>query len=443
MALERGDEVCAARCHCGGQPGAGGGKGEMKILLVTTYYTPDLGPSAPMLAMLGEDLAARGHAVTVICAVPHFPSGRVAPEYRKGLWQWEEQNGVRVCRVRVPGGDRANLRHRLWTFVVYQILATLAGLTLSYDAALITNPAIETGLPFAVLGWLRRKPCVFAVWDLYPEVGARLGIFRGRLVINVVKAMEDFCLRRAAAVQALSAGFVESLRNRVGHPEKLTVIPVWIDVDFIHPLPRQNNFSETHGLNDSFVVLYAGNLGLSQGLEQVVGAAGLLAAEPHIRFVFVGDGPNREALQGQARQKQLANVQFIPFQPRERLPEVLAAADLSLVSLQSGFGDGSLPSKTFSILASGRPFLAITDAGSQLWKLADDLRAGRWVPPGDPQAIRKAVVELSQDPEALRRMGENGRSYALQHHARQAAADRFEQLFQQILPSKKRTFYAQ
>ncbi len=405
----------------------------MKILVITPYYTPDLGPSAPMLAMLCEDLAARGHAVTVICAVPHFPSGQVAAGYRRGLWYWEVQHGVRVCRVRVPSGDRAILSHRLRVFVVYQVLATLVGFNLNYDAVLITNPAIETGLTFAVLAWLRHKPCVFAVWDLYPEVGAQLGIFRGRLVIKAVKAVEDFCLRRAQVVQALSDGFEESLRIRVRNPEHIAVIPLWIDADFIRPLPRLNNFSETHGLNNSFVVLYAGNLGLSQGLEQVLAAAGLLGSDPQIRIVLVGDGPNRETLQNQAKQMQLANVQFIPFQPREQLPEVLAAADLSLVSMQPGFGDRSLPSKTFSILASGRPFLAITDEGSQLWKLAYDSQAGRWLPPGDPEAIRKAVLELSQDPEARQRMGENGRKYALKHHSRQVAADRFEQLFQQML----------
>ena len=218
----------------------------MKILVVTPYYTPDLGPSAPMLSVLCESLASRGYEVTVLAAVPHFPSGRVASKYKQGIWQWKELNGVQVCRVRVPSGNRANLCHRLWTLFIYQLLVTIAGWRLSYDATFITNPAIETGIPFAVLSWLRRKPCIFGVWDLYPEVGQQLGIFRNRVVIAVVKALEDFCLQKAAVVQALSEDFVQNLSARVGCPEKLVVIPIWIDMEFIHPLSRKNPANPCH-----------------------------------------------------------------------------------------------------------------------------------------------------------------------------------------------------
>lgn len=404
----------------------------MHVLLITPYYAPDLGPSAPLLTMLSEDLVASGHQVTVLTSVPHFPTGQVASEYRGRAWRWEILNGVRICRVWVPSGNRANLRHRLLTFVVYQVLASLVGLRLTYDVALVINPAIETGLPFALLVWLRRKPCIYGVWDLYPEVGVQLGVFRSSIVIALVRSLEDFCLQRAALVQALSDGFLPNLQARKGSPANLLVIPPWLDTGFIQPLPRRNAFSKEFSLDDYFTILYAGNLGLSQGLGNVLSAAHLLAAHSEIRFVFVGDGAQRKELVAQSRQLRLTNVQFIPFQPRERLPEVLATADLSLISLQAGIGNGSLPSKSFPILASGRPVLAIVDQDSSIYNLIQQSDAGVTVAPSDPQGLVNSVLTLLEDPERRQQMGQAGRDYVVQHHSREMATHEFVTAFESI-----------
>jgi colanic acid biosynthesis glycosyl transferase WcaI len=404
----------------------------MRLLVVTPYYAPDLGPSAPLLTMLCEDLVALGHRVTVLAAVPHFPSGHVEPEYRRPFWKWEAPAGVDVCRLWVPSGDRANLRHRLVTFVVYQLLALIVGLGQRYDAAIITNPAIETGLPFAALAWLRRRPAVFCVWDLYPEVGIRLGVFRNPLVISVVRALEDFCLRRADAVQVLAEGFLENLCGRVGQATRMAVIAPWLDTDFVRPLPRRNAFAEEHGLTDGCVILYAGNLGLSQALDKVLLAAGLLLPQADVRFVFVGEGAAREQLMAQATRLGLSNVRFIPFQPRERLPDLLATADVALVSLQAGIGDDSLPSKTFPLLASGRPIIACVDEGSAIRAVIQQAEAGLCVAPEDPEALAGAIRLLAHDPALRQQMGANGRRFALSHHSRRTAAEQFERLLRII-----------
>ena len=404
----------------------------MRVLFVSPYYAPDLGPSSPLLAMLAEDLVSSGHQVTVLASVPHFPTGYVAPEYRKRLWYWESINGVRVCRVWVPSGDRSNLRHRLLTFIIYQLLACWVGFRVSYDVAFVVNPAIETGLPFTLLVWLRRKPAIFGVWDVYPEVGIQLGIFRHSVVITLVKALEDFCIRHATAVQALSDGFVPNLQKRVERSDKLFVMPPWLDVDFIRPLPRQNTFSQEHGLDHHFTVIYAGNLGLSQGLEHVLLAAQLLSSDPRFKFVLVGDGAQREALVSQANQLELTNVQFIPFQPRERLPEVLASADVCLVSLQPGMGSGSLPSKTFPILASARPIIAAVEQDSAISFLVEQSQAGVVVPPSAPKKLAGAILGLAADPQRCQDMATRGREYVVRYHSRQSAARKFENVLQRI-----------
>lgn len=404
----------------------------MKILLVTPYFTPDLGPSAFMLSMLAEDLTQFGHHVTVLAAVPHFPTGIVPQEHRHGLWKWDQQKAVRICRVRVPTGNRNNLWHRLFTFLVYQVLASFIGIRQNYDVALITNPVIETGLPFLFLCSLRHKPVVFAVWDLYPEVVEQVGVFRSRTVFYLVKLLEDFCLRHANKVQALVEGFLPNLNARIGFPNRVVYIPAWVDTDNICPLSRHNHFSKEFELDAKFVILYAGNLGYLQGLENIIASAKKVSINPKIRFVFVGDGAALPDLLKLVEELNLPNVLFFPYQPSGNMPELLAIADLTLVSLVTGVGASSLPSKTISYLASGRPILAVTDEGNDLWKLVNSSQSGRCITPGRPDLLADIILELAESPDTLRVMGKNGRAYAIAHHSRQVAAQKFEGIFKQI-----------
>jgi colanic acid biosynthesis glycosyl transferase WcaI len=168
---------------------------------------------------------------------------------------------------------------------------------------------------------------------------------------------------------------------------------------------RTNAFALEHKLLDEFVVLYAGNVGLSQGLEHVVVAAERLATEPDMRMVFVGDGAGRSALEAEAVRHPAAQVTSLPLQPRSRLAEVLGTADISLVCLKRGVGTGSVPSKTLSILASGRPLVASVDEGSDTRRLVEAAGAGLCVPPEDPSALAEAILALRRDPKRRADMG--------------------------------------
>jgi colanic acid biosynthesis glycosyl transferase WcaI len=163
-------------------------------------------------------------------------------------------------------------------------------------------------------------------------------------------------------------------------------------------------------------------------LEHVVVAAERLATEPDIRMVFVGDGAGRSALEAEVARHPTAQVTSLPFQPRSRLAEVLGTADISLVCLKRGVGIGSQPSKTLSILASGRPLVASVDEASDTRRLVESAGAGLCVPPEDPSALAEAILALRRDPKRRADMGERGREYAIRHHSIAAAADRFEEL---------------
>lgn len=405
----------------------------MRILIVTPYYPPDGGPGSPLFGMLSEALVRRGHQVTILASVPHYPTGHVLPEYRGMQVRKAIENGVNVIRVPVPSMDRSNLAQRFIQFGVYQVSATLAGLNQEYDIALFSNPFLMVGLQFAVLAVLRNKPAVYSIHDVYPDVGVRLGVFRNKPVVALVTALEKFCLDRAKYVRILSESFAPKMRT-LGVPErKLVLIYDWVDTDLIKPLPRENDFAREHGLLDKFVVLYAGNIGLSQGLEHVLMAAERLKSEEDIRFVFVGDGTGRERLVAKAEARGLSNVLFLPFQPRERLPEVLATADVSLVTLRKGVGFESLPSKSFSILASGRPLIASVDEGSDLISLIRRSEAGVCLPPEDSGSLAQAILAQKKDSELRFIMGQKGRAYATAYHSPDAAAEQFDDLLSKCL----------
>jgi len=400
----------------------------MKILVVTPHYLPDGGPSAPLYAMLCEALVQRGHHVTMVAAVPHYPSGRVPAEYRGWRTKFTVENGVRVVRVPIPSINRSRLLPRLYQFLVFQARAAWAGRGKAYDVALFSNPWLSTGLPLAMSALIHRKPLVFSVHDVYPNVGVALGVFRHRWVVRAVASGERFCLQRAKYVRILADSFGPSVRELGVPADKLALIYDWVDTDLIRPLARDNAFAQEHQFVDKFVVLYAGNIGLSQGLEHVLTVADRLAQHDDIQFVFVGDGAGRTRLVRQAEQSHLTNVQFIPFQPRARLPEVLATADVSLVILQRGIGAQSLPSKSFSILASGRPIIASVDMDSDMAKLVARSGAGRCVPPEDPAQLAEVILAMKADANGRVRMGQAGREYAVRYHSPGAAAEKFEQL---------------
>jgi colanic acid biosynthesis glycosyl transferase WcaI len=408
----------------------------MKILILTPHYSPDLGPSAPLFTMLSEGLVKQGHDVIVVTTVPHYPSGKVNSSYR-GKWiQRSIENGVRISRVWLPSVNRSNFAFRLIQFFFYQIGAVWAEFNQKYDVVITANPALWTWMPFAYYVCLSHKPAVFSVHDVYPDVGVTLGVFRNKFMVTVVSGLERYCLNHSSIVRILSESFRPGLRN-LGTPDsKMALVYDWVDTDLIQPLSRNNNFAQSYDLKDRFVVLYAGNIGLSQGLENVLAAAELLAGEPDVHFLFVGDGPGREQLIIKANSHKLTNVQFVPFQPRSRLPEVLGCADVSLVILRKGIGTGSLPSKTFSILASGRPLIASVDELSETWNLIQNAQAGLCIEPDNPLELVKAILLLKNDQNLRERFGQNGRIWAERNHSPQSATIQFEELLKKAIDLK-------
>lgn len=397
--------------------------------MIADYYKPDGGPAAPLFTTLSEGLVRRGHELTVVTTVPHFPSGRVQQKYRSLKIKSSVENGVNVIRVPLPSVDRSKLLSRMIQFLAFQIGATLASIGKQYDVLLTHTPAFEVWIPFMVHHMLLHKPIIYSIYDVYPDVGIKLGLFRNPIVIKLVTLLENSCLTSATKIRVISKSFIPSLMTRGIPEEKISLIYDWVDTIDNSILPRENSFSIENALNYLFVVMYAGNIGTIQGLDSVLEAANQLRNETDIGFVFVGDGGARANLIQKAAQLKLNNVKFIPYQPRERMPEIWASSDIALVSLKKGVGFGALPSKTFSILSSGRPVVSCIDPGSDTWNLVERAQAGLCVEPESPEQLAMAILYLKDSPDLRSQMGVNGRNYVLRYHSPNHASEAFEKLF--------------
>ena len=407
----------------------------MKLLIVCPHFTPDVAPTGEVMTSIAGALVDRGHELHVLTALPWYREHRVEPGWGGRLWRTERTAWGRITRLHPFPTDKTNIPARAAAFAGFTGLATIVGLLgrARPDAVMVMSPP----LPLGVAGWLaaasRRAPFVFNVQDVFPDVAVELGAISDPRVIAAASWLERFLYRRADAVTVLSDDLRDNVAAKLrGHrPERVEVIPNFVDTERIVPADRENSYRSEYDLSGRTVVMYAGNVGLSQSLDLVVDAARRHQHREDLVFVINGGGSALADLKEQAAG--LDNLRFVPMQPRERLPEVLAAADLHLVPLRSGLARSSVPSKLYSILASGRPVLASVDAGTEVASTIERAGAGVSVPPEDPAAFSAALDGLLDDPVRMAALGMAGRHFVEGWVSPAAVGAAYERLFEAVL----------
>jgi glycosyltransferase involved in cell wall biosynthesis len=217
---------------------------------------------------------------------------------------------------------------------------------------------------------------------------------------------------------------------------KIEVIPTWADPEEVRPMPKENSFRRKYGLCQKFVVMYAGNMGLTSCLEDVLHAAEILRENDDIQFVLIGEGVKKESLIAEMHAKKLKNILFLPFQPREIFPEMLAAADLGLVTHNSGSTLSSLPSKIFNVMASARPILSVASRGSEIMQIVAEAGCGWNVPPESPEKLAEAILQLKSEESRLIQMGLNSRACLEKNYARRRCVDAYEKMLTTLCDQK-------
>jgi colanic acid biosynthesis glycosyl transferase WcaI len=398
--------------------------------LLTLYFTPDVAANAVIMTELAEELTALGHQVTVTTAFPHYAGNVIDQRYRGRLIQQDEHKGMKIIRTYLyTSPHKQRFLVRFLNYVSFNLLSTLVGLFAGpQDVILAASPPLTIALSAFIIGCVKRIPYIYNVQDIYPDVVVKLGILNNPFIIALSRLLERFVYTHARHITVLSEGFKANLLRKEVPLKKLTVISNFVDVDFIRPLPSNNSFRHRFGLDDRFVVLYAGNLGHSQNLEHVLECASLVIGNKDITFVIVGNGSRKPYLEALSREIGLRNVYFIPFQPWKDVPEIYAAADISLVTLKKGIAFDSVPSKVYTIMSSARPVIAAVDPGSDAWVLVEQAKCGLCVEPENPYALTEAIRTLYADPDLRMHLGRNGREHVIKYYTRQVVARKYHEL---------------
>lgn len=401
------------------------------VLLITPHYAPDYGPSAPIFTWLCEDLIKMGFRVSVICGVPHYGQAAELARYFPRKVNYEYRSGVDLYRIRVLNGSKNSLVRRILYHVLFNVNVTQTSLKLKKTDVIIGNgPVLWSGIPLLVKAIFPRTPFIYTVFDVYPDVLEKLGVVKAHWIANLIRKIESIYYRKSSSIVVLSQGFKDNLVSNGVEEQKIHVIPPCVDVDFFQPLDGNHHLRRKWNLEDQFVVLYSGNVGYSQGLDTVLDAACILTEMRSIKFVIVGDGVQLENLKNQAKCKDISNIQFHEFVPFEEVPHLYSIADACLVSMKPELVIESVPSKTYSIMACGKPVLATVDSNSEVSSLLNIAKCGICVPPGNPEALAAAVMQLYSDREGCATMGKNGRNYAVMNFQRKVAAIRYSDLIE-------------
>ncbi len=406
----------------------------MRILIYSYNYAPEPIGIAPLITELAEGLVKRGHEVRVVTGMPNYPERQIYEGYRGKLYLTEKTNGVAVQRSYVWIRPQPSLIDRLLlevTFVLTSFVHALKGKR--PDVILLTAPPLPVSVPAALLGWIHRTPVVLNLQDILPEAAVHVGLLQNPKLIRIFEFLEKFAYRTATKISVIADGFVDNLLNKGVPKDKIEQISNWVDVDFIRPLPKENNeFRATHQLSDKFVVLYSGNIALTQGLETVISAAVHLLHIPEIAIVIVGEENALERLRQYRDTCKATNVILLPFQPRAKLPEMLAAADIGLVVQKSNVISFNMPSKIPLLLASGRAIVASVPATGTAARAIQQSGSGIIIPPEDPAALAATIEELYYNPDKVKQLGEKSRHYAMENYSFEQALDRYEKLFAAI-----------
>jgi colanic acid biosynthesis glycosyl transferase WcaI len=400
---------------------------DMKVLLLHMRFHPDVTGTAPLVTALASDLVEKGDQVTVIASAPHYGLNGTPASCGKGSLRASDFQGVRVYRTWVHLPKDAGGRQRSLNYLSYNLLSTIrAPIGPRYDVCLCVAPPITVGLTGLLVQRLRGTPLVFVVQDVWPDCLEAIGQLRNPALIRTFRLVERIVYRKAARLVAVSEGMKEYLVTGKGVPAgKIAVIPNWADVQAIKPLPKDNAFRERHGLSDRFLVLFAGNIGFVSHLETVVEAANLLRGNSLVKILIVGEGNAKPELLRRAAELKLDNVLFLPRQPEEVVPQMLAACDLGLVTLHQKLGRLNVPSKTYPIMASARPVVAAVGQDSEVFRVISEGNCGFWVPPDDGPALADTIRSLACQPERLDWAGQNGRRYVEEHFTRERAVARY------------------
>jgi glycosyltransferase involved in cell wall biosynthesis len=389
----------------------------MRVTLLTHYYPPEVGAPQARLSALARGLSRRGVEVTVHTGFPHYPDGVIQPPYRNRPWLIEEPNGVRVVRSAVYPAPNRGFGRRIANHVSFALSAVATARAGGpADAVIVETPPLLLAGSSIAYSRAKKAALVVNVSDMWPDSAVALGTLRRPRLVSAARRLEHACYRAADAIVCPTRGIETALEGLDESRGKVHRIPPSVDPDlFPAAAPRSNG---------TFRVLYAGTVGMSQGVGTLIDAAELLNGRPEIEIVIAGDGAEGPELRSRLERAGLGNVTMLGRVPHERIPELYAEADAAVVLLRDKpLFEGALPTKMFEAMSAGRPL--VLSAAGEAATLVEEASCGVVVPPERPTELAAALTDLAGDRERAGRLGEAGRQAVVDGFSRESAFDRW------------------
>lgn len=403
----------------------------MHILVFSHYYPPEVNAPASRTSEHARAWVAAGHRVTVVTSAPNHPTGVLYPGYQNRLLQREMIDGVEVVRVWTHLAVNSGFAWRIANYVSYMVTAIMAVPRLDRpDVILSTSPQFFCGLAGLGARLVRRVPWVLEIRDLWPESIVSVGAMKKSAAIRFLEWLERQAYRKADRVVSVTNSFVPHIASRRGQDD-VVVIKNGVNLDLFRKTGDSEATKKRFGFENRIVAAYIGTHGMAHRLSTVLDAAAILADDPRIGFLLVGDGAERAGLEQTARNMGLVNLHFAGQLPKSEMPAVWSATDISLIVLRkSDTFKSVLPSKMFEAMAMECPIILGVEGESKA--LLYSAGAGLAVEPEDAEALATAVLRLVNSREEAAEYGANGLAYVQKHFDRQTLALRYLEVFEEF-----------
>lgn len=397
-----------------------------RLLVLNQYYWPGIEATAQLLTDLCEALAQDAE-VTVITGMLHGHEDAPRRLVR---------NGVRIVRVPSTSFERSRLLARASNYVTYLTNALVHGLRgRRPDVVLcMTDPPIVADIAL-VVAKRYRVPLVVVSQDVFPEIAVQLKRLENPIAMRLLRSLVSLYLRRADRIVAIGDTMRRRLEEKGAPPERVRVIPNWIDTTRLEPHERGNWWAEKRGVTDKFVVMHSGNVGHAQDLDSLVRAATFLRDLDDVAILVIGSGARHNELVALAELLEVEQVTFLYYQARDVLPLSLSAADVHVVGLAPGLAGYVVPSRLYGILAVARPVIVAADAESETAQVVQEAGCGIVVPPGRPEVLARAIRDAHDGKYDLGEMGRRGREWVEREADRSVALRRYRDLLGELAPT--------
>jgi len=401
----------------------------MKLLILGINYYPELTGIGVYNTEMCEYLTNAGHKVIISTGFPYYPQWKIEKQYRKKFFVTENYRGVKIRRsyIYVPPTvtTKTRILHEL-SFIISSFLNLL--FSKRPDMIIVISPPLLLGISAYLIKIFKKVQFIFHIQDLQPDAALALGMIKKNKFIDMLYKIEKFIYKKATLVSVISSGMREKVISKGVPKEKIILFPNWVDTDFIKPIGRQNKFREIYKLNNKFIILHAGNIGVKQGLEIILDVANSMEDIKNLLFLIVGDGVRKQFLVKKAKESAITNIRFLLPQPKELLAEMLSAADVLIITQKGSIVDMVLPSKLLTYMASSTPIIASVNFNSEAARVINQAKSGLIVKPENTETFAKSILRLRDSKKLREELGNNGRSYVSIHFEKSLILTRFQDL---------------